>query len=122
MMPLDKSIVIAATLVDVEVWEWVILGFHPNVGDDVAVGIAHQVLQNDVNTVVCVNTMKFRKDAVRVLVAKVVPPVNVATDSVQTVNGVYDVQFGNIGIRTKAPVLGPLSSSTGIFSKTPDVF
>ncbi len=71
---------------------------------------------------ISVHAVQLWKVAVGVPVCKIVPPVNVAPDGVETVHRVDNVEFGNVGVRAESPVLWPFGRLAGVFTEAPHVF
>lgn len=107
VMPVDDGSVAAALLVNAEVRKGVQLALDPDIGDYVAVGIAHEVLQDDVDAVIRMDSVQGGEVSVWIPVSKVVSPVHVAADGVEAVDRVHNVQLGNVRLGPKPPVLGP---------------
>lgn len=120
-MPVDKRLIAATLFVDVEVGKRVRLALNPDISNDVAVGAAHEVLEDNVDAVVGVRAVQLRKHAVRVPVRKVVPPVNVAADRVEAVHRVDNVELGNVGVGAEAPFGRPLGRLGRVLAETADV-
>ncbi len=121
LLPLQDSVKIGTFPIDAEVGERMGLSLNPVERDDVDVGVAHYVLQQDVNTMVRVYAMQRTRFAFRIFLAKVVGKVHIATEGVKAVDLVQDVQLRNVGVRAKTEVVRVFGHYGGIFAESENI-
>lgn len=114
ILPLKDGVEIPALPINAEVGEGVGLALDPRLSHDISRCSAHEVLQDDVQAVRGVHSVKFGELAVGVLGAEVVLKVQVAADGIEAVDLVKDVELSNVLVGAEAEVVGVSGCAAGV--------
>jgi hypothetical protein len=122
LLPLRNGFEIPTLAIDAKVWERPSLALDPDLRYDLGARIAHQALQNDMETVRCVRGVQLGHFAVWVFFQEVVVEVDVPPDGIQAVNLMQQVQLGDVGVGPQPERFWVLGHVVRVLAHLDDVF